>query len=66
MSDSDNPTPIELQKYLGGVDYPASRDDLVSTARDNGAPDDLVSALENSGRDSFDSPTEVSEAVAGS
>ncbi|MDW4574144.1 DUF2795 domain-containing protein [Microbacterium sp. M3] len=65
MSDS-NPTPIELQKYLGGVDYPASRDDLVSTARANGAPDDLVAALENSGTDSFDSPTDVSEAVAGS
>ena len=62
---SDNPTPIELQKYLGGVDYPASRDDLVAAARDNGAPDDLVSALESSGTDSFDSPTDVSKAVAG-
>ena len=24
--------PIELQKYLKGVDYPASKDDLTSTA----------------------------------
>lgn len=63
---SDNPTPIELQKYLGGVDYPASKDDLVATARENGAPDDLVQALENAGSDSFDSPTDVSSAVAGS
>ena len=62
---SDNPTPIELQRYLGGVDYPASRDDLVAAARENGAPDDLVSALENSGTDSFDSPTDVSKAVSG-
>lgn len=62
---SDNPPFIELQKYLGGVDYPASREDLVKTARDNGAPDDLVSALEGTGKDSFDSPTEVSEAIAG-
>jgi hypothetical protein len=37
----------------------------VRTARDNGAPDDVVSALESSGKDTFDGPTEVSEAVAG-
>lgn len=63
---ADNPTPIELQKYLGGVDYPASKDDLVARARDNGAPDDLVSKLESAGEDSFDSPADVSRAVAGS
>jgi len=60
---SDNPDFIELQKYLGGVDYPASREDLVATARQNGAPDDLVSLLEQSGSDSFDDPTDVSQAV---
>ena len=63
---ADNPTPIELQKYLGGVDYPASKDDLVSAAKSNGAPDDLVDALSNAGADSFDSPTDVSSAVSGS
>ena len=62
---SDNPTPIKVQNYLAGVDYPVSRDELVRTARQNGAPDDLVGALENAGRDSFDSPTDVSQAVAG-
>jgi hypothetical protein len=62
---AQKPTPIELQKYLGGVDYPASKDDLVRTARSNGAPDDLVSALESANEDSFDSPTAVSAAVAG-
>ena len=62
---AEKPTPIELQKYLGGVDYPVSKDDLVSTARDNGAPDDVVSALESSNEDSFDSPTAVSKAVSG-
>lgn len=62
---AQNPTPIELQKYLGGVDYPASKDDLVRIARDNGAPDDVVSALKSSREDSFDSPTAVSSALAG-
>ncbi|MDZ5143090.1 DUF2795 domain-containing protein [Microbacterium testaceum] len=62
---SENPTPIELQKYLGGVDYPATKDDLVRIARGNGAPDDLVSALEGADADSFDGPTAVSRALAG-
>ncbi|GGH45585.1 DUF2795 domain-containing protein [Microbacterium album] len=62
---ADNPTPIELQKYLGGVDYPVSKQDLLDNARANGAPDDLVSALESSGEDEFDSPTAVSRAVSG-
>lgn len=63
---ADTPTPIELQKYLGGVEYPASKDDLVTAARGNGAPDDLVSALEGADADSFDSPTDVSSALSGS
>jgi hypothetical protein len=62
---ADNPTPIELQKYLGGVDYPATKEDLVARARENGAPDELISALESSSEESFDSPTAVSSAVAG-
>jgi hypothetical protein len=56
--------PIELQKHLKGVDYPASRDDLVKAAQSNGAPDDLVEALQNAGKDSFDGPTAVQQAVS--
>jgi hypothetical protein len=33
---------IEVQKFLGGVDYPAGRDDLVRHAEQQGAPDDVV------------------------
>lgn len=61
---SDSPNPIQLQKYLAGVDYPASRDDLVKAAKDNGADDDMVSAISGLSTDSFDGPTAVSEAVS--
>jgi Protein of unknown function (DUF2795) len=56
----------EVQKALKGANYPASRDDLVAKARDNGAPDDVVAALERAGRDRFDGPDKVMEAVKGS
>jgi hypothetical protein len=56
--------PIELQKYLKGVDYPADRDELVQAAEGNGAPPEIVDALRNAGKDSFDGPTAVQEALA--
>jgi hypothetical protein len=56
--------PIELQKHLKGVDYPASRDELVSAAEANGAPDEIVDALRNAGKDAFDGPTAVQEALS--
>ena len=55
--------PIEVQKHLRGADYPATRDDLVSLAQDNGAPNDVVQALEDAGRDRFDGPDDVMEAL---
>jgi hypothetical protein len=59
-----NVNPIELQKHLKGVNYPASRDDLVSTAESNGAPSELVYALRNAGTDTFDDPTDVQSALS--
>jgi hypothetical protein len=56
--------PIELQKHLKGVDYPASKDDLISTAESNGAPDELVEALRSADKDSFDGPTAVQSALS--
>jgi hypothetical protein len=56
--------PIEMQKYLKGVDYPASKDDLVSTAQDHGAPGEIVEQLKGMSKDSFDGPNAVVEAVS--
>ncbi|MDQ0913618.1 hypothetical protein QFZ32_009148 [Streptomyces canus] len=58
-------SPIDLQKALKGADYPASRDDLVSLARDNGADDKVVDKLSQSGRQQFDGPNAVQKAVFG-
>jgi hypothetical protein len=55
--------PIELQKHLKGVDYPASRDDLVQTAESNGAPQDIIEALRSTNKDTFDGPTAVQQAL---
>jgi len=57
--------PIELQKHLGGVDYPASRDDLVAAAEKNGAGDEVLDALKGLPEQDFDAPTAVTHAVSG-
>ena len=56
--------PIEIQKYLKGVNYPASKDDLASTAESNGAPSEIVEALRNASQGSFDGPSGVQQALA--
>ncbi|MFE9773298.1 DUF2795 domain-containing protein [Streptomyces sp. NPDC005931] len=58
-------SPIDLQKALKGAEYPSSRDDLVSLARNNGADDTLVDKLSNTGTDRFDGPNDVQKAVFG-
>ena len=57
--------PIELQKHLGGVDYPASRDDLVRKAEENGADEEVLEALRGIPDREYDAPTAVTKAVSG-
>ncbi|MDN3270181.1 DUF2795 domain-containing protein [Streptomyces sp. MA15] len=59
-------SPIDLQKALKGADYPAAKDDLVSVAKSNGADDNLVKKLSETGTERFDGPNEVQKAVFGS
>ena len=57
--------PIQIQKYLKGVDYPASRDDLVRNARENGADESICASLEQLPDEDFQTPADVSEAFKG-
>ncbi len=56
-------SPIDVQKHLKGMSYPASRDDLVSTAESNGAPDEIVERLRSLDRDEVSGPDEVMKAL---
>jgi hypothetical protein len=56
----------EVQKALKGVNYPARKDELADHAADTGADRDLVDALRNMDKDSFDGPNAVMKALKGS
>ncbi|MCX4999922.1 DUF2795 domain-containing protein [Streptomyces longwoodensis] len=56
-------SPIDLQKALNGMEYPAEKKDLVDCARRNDADDKVVSSLDGLHQDHFDGPNEVQKAV---
>ena len=56
--------PIEAQKYLEGVEYPLSKQDLIQTAEANGAPQEMIEDLQALGREQVQGPNEVQEAFA--
>ncbi|NHC13631.1 DUF2795 domain-containing protein [Motilibacter sp. E257] len=53
-----------MQKFLGGVDYPASKDDLVKHAESKGADDDVLEGLRAIEDRTYDGPNAVSAAFS--
>ena len=51
--------PEDARQYFEDVDYPASKEDLISAAESNGAPDELVERIGSLGRTEFSEPEDV-------
>jgi len=56
-------SPIEIQKALGGVDYPAEKEDLIKNAEKKYASDDVLSALKGLPDKKYESPADVNKEV---
>ncbi|MFC6065520.1 DUF2795 domain-containing protein [Streptomyces ochraceiscleroticus] len=59
----NNVNPIEMQKCLGGVNYPASKDEIMRQAEQHGASKDIMGALKKLPESDYDSPAAVSREV---
>jgi hypothetical protein len=55
---------IKVQKSLGGISYPATREQLIEHARGNKADSDVLDALHGIPDQEYDGPNEVSKAVS--
>jgi hypothetical protein len=55
--------PIEMQKCLGGVSYPASKREIVDQAESHGASKNITNALKALPENEYDSPAAVNRAV---
>ncbi|MDA0636968.1 DUF2795 domain-containing protein [Nonomuraea sp. MCN248] len=57
------PNPIQLQKHLRGIDYPATKSELLDAAREQGADQETIRALESMPDREYDGPNAVSQAI---
>ncbi len=55
-----------LQQYLPDVNFPASKEEVASSAESNNAPQELVQQIRSASTERFNSPDEVMQAVQGS
>lgn len=55
---------MQLQEYLGGLDYPVSKEDMIRRAQENGAGTAVLQLLRSLPADRFESPTEIGESVS--
>jgi hypothetical protein len=51
--------PIEAQKCLKDMDYPAQKSDVIEHATSNGAPQERSTNFESHSQDRFENPAEV-------
>ena len=56
--------PIQLQKFLKGVNYPASKAALLDNARKLGADENVCTSLEELPEQDFEAPVDVSQALS--
>jgi uncharacterized protein DUF2795 len=57
-------TPLDVTvKYLEGIEWPASRDEVVAAAQRNGAPADVIEALRATEHDQYAGPNAVHNAL---
>jgi len=57
------PNPVQVQKFLKGIDYPADKGDLIKTAKKEGADDNVLHTLEQLPDMKYNSPNDVSQQI---
>ena len=57
------PNPVQIQKFLGGLDYPVGKEDILERARSEGADEAVMEALERIPDREYDSPVSISREV---
>ena len=56
-------SPIDIQKALGGMDYPATKEQIVKHAQEHGGSDEVIEALKGIDDREYEGPSGVSAAV---
>ncbi|MDD4902862.1 MAG: DUF2795 domain-containing protein [Patescibacteria group bacterium] len=60
---ASNITPVDIQRFLGGIDYPATKQELIDYATNKGADNDILDFMAKLPDRSYDDPAELSKAA---
>ncbi|MBD2256197.1 DUF2795 domain-containing protein [Pseudanabaena sp. FACHB-2040] len=55
-------SPIAISKAIKGIDFPASKEDLIEHAKQNQADKEVIDLLENLSEDDFETVADVEKA----
>lgn len=61
---SDKPNPIQMQKFLGGMEYPATKEQIVEHAKEKGADEAVLDGLQAIPDREYNGPNAVSQAFS--
>jgi hypothetical protein len=56
---AQNIDPTDIQQALSGMDYPASKEELIKHAQDNAADQEVMTFLERIDDGNYESPADV-------
>jgi hypothetical protein len=59
--DPHKASPAAIEKGVKGISYPASKDDLISQAKTNGAPSDVMEVLSRFEEKDYKSPIDIAK-----
>ncbi len=54
-------SPVAVENYLKGIDFPADKKKLLQQARDNDAPDDVLRTIDKLPDKKYGSPIDISK-----
>ena len=55
--------PVQVEKFLKGIDYPVSKADLIKYAKQHGTDKNVLATLEQLPDQTFEGPVGVSKAI---
>lgn len=55
--------PIQVQKFLSGMDYPANKEELMDHAKSRGADENIMHTLGQLPDEDYETPADVSKAI---
>lgn len=55
--------PVQVQKFLEGLDYPATKEQIISHAKEHGADDNVVETLEQIPDREYEGPVGITKEI---